>query len=979
MKIDDDDSALDVTSRQEDLFPIVVIGYLPKVPSSIQEFFAHIPPKPGAAFLLAPSLESNIEPNFIQVVQNGTKIKVLQPQRKTEIRPNRIYIVPPSCRVALNDGVLQLNLTNHQEPAVSLIDSLCSSLSNQSGRPIVCVKLLGFSSDVSASSTDTHVVAETPFAELSLGSPLTKAVDYMSPADLGKRIVKLLNYSDVVADEITDGATELGVYSHDVAGDLDRILVLLHSRTGHNFSGYKKNTIWRRISRRVHANQLANIGEYIGYLETSTSEIELLFRDVLIGVTRFFRDPEAFDFLKSDVFPEFLMNKKENGLSEQTIRVWAPACSTGEEAYSLAIALQECIEEENSAVNFQIFATDINDEAISFARRGFYSHAIVEAVSEHRLNRFFTKGLTGYQIDKSIRDKVVFAVQSVTKDPPFSRVDLISNRNLLIYLDTDLQNSLFPLFHFSLNKSGYLFLGNSESIGDSADLFSAASRKWKIYKKNVTNPLIRSRLVIPQLESPYISGQASMKPELSLENIIDIQETTRSILLDSYGPSAVVVDSLWNIIYFQGAIGRYLEHQTGGASLNIVSMAHQDIKSELMTGLYQIKQDSQRVVFKNLAVEDQGNVYLTNLHLHQIEQEGLDELVVMVVFEPVRSYSMQEPVNDAGDEPVALEAISNLRQELASTKEYIKSITEVMEAANQEVQSANEELQSTNEELQSTNEELETSREEIQAINEELVTVNVEHQENIESLTNSFNDINNLLISTDIATIFLDGELNIRLFTPSAAKIINLVKSDRGRPLANIVSNLEYGDLDSDIEQVRETLVPKEIEIKSKNGDWYLLKIKPYRTVDNVIDGIVIWFFDTSMVRQQALEIERNREGLKIVAQFASDIVYIYSIAEKKQLFVSGDSFLGFTKSDLEQPGSIFDALHSDDVERVENNWMTITSGIDGIKREPEIEYRVISKDGIWCWVHQRQAPLVVDSEGRLAEILVTLNALPAR
>lgn len=977
---------------------IVGIGYSPQLMSSVLHFFSHIPANSGIAFVLIPYITStssisSIEPEnsikeaeLFKTVQDGTPIKVVHPRRMTKMRPNRIYMLVPGQEARVNKGALWLRKVRNSGSNISSIDKLLVSLAEISINQVFGVILSGsvhFEGYVGAAAIHQIggiVMLEEPELADRLRTPSRSLdatlVDYtLTPQNLGKQLLTITSLMSKKTEAKINLADHINLLDQCDVDELDKIFTLLQDHTGHDFSNYKPNTILRRIDQRIIAKQLQGLASYVHHLETNGQELDTLFKDLLIGVTRFFRDAEAFEALKSHVFPMLLENRDQ----EDTIRIWVPGCSTGEEAFSIAILLQEFIEEQGVHAKFQIFASDINGSSIDFARRSQYPKAISEFITPGRLKRYFIENDSGYVIKKLIRDKVIFAIHSVINDPPFSRIDLISNRNLLIYFNESLQKNVFPLFHFALNPSGYLFLGNSESVGEFTDLFSQVNRKWKIYKKQKILRWIRPLLLMP----PTIIAQSKriplMGPKLLLESTLDVKDIAQKILLESYTPPSVVIDHAGTIIYVQGLISPYLNHQTGVANLNILSMIDQNIKLEFMTGLHRISQQEQKVVVKNLTVGTGQNVQSLNLVLQRIDHEDYDQPMIMVIFEALGilpSFRREHEENIAiikieGDGDKA-----SLLQELQLMQEYVKNLTEVMDATNEELQSANEEMQSANEEMQSTNEEIETSREELEAVNEELVAVNSEHQETIESLNGSVSDINNLINCSGIATIFLDSEFRIRLFTPTATDVINLIKTDQGRLLSDIVSNLEYPNLIDDAATVLETLIPKEEEVRTKNDEWFLVRIFPYRTIDNVIDGVVLSFVDVTSLHKQQVETKRRNDGFRFVAQMTSDFIYILNVKAGKVIFLSGDEFLGYHKNELKNPGSIMNSLHPDDVSKVKSFWArgAIESQLN--KEERHIEYRMQTRSGEWKWIRQTQRPLACDADGQPLETIVMLRII---
>jgi two-component system, chemotaxis family, CheB/CheR fusion protein len=658
---------------------------------------------------------------------------------------------------------------------------------------------------------------------------------------------------------------------------LKKIFVLLRAQTGHDFSQYKFSTIQRRIERRMAVHQIDTMGDYVKFIQQTSDEVDALFRDMLIGVTNFFRDPEAFKALEEQVIPKLFAGKPDDA----TIRVWVPGCSSGEEAYSLAILLAErqVALKRNSKV--QIFATDIDGRAIAGARAGIYPVSIAADLTPERLARFFAvePGECAYRIHKSIRDMLVFSEQSVIKDPPFSRLDLISCRNLLIYLDGDLQRKLIPLFHYALNPGCFLFLGTSETVGEFGDLFATQERKQKIYlRKEDLLGAGRAGLgrFLPPMTAvdvalPHAAGKTAGQKKLPL------RELTEQALLQQVVQAGVLVNSQGDILYLHGRTGMYLEPAPGESGTNnILKMAREGLRRDLTTALHKAVQTGERVLCPGLRVKTNGDFTSVNVIIRPVTNTpstSPEQTLFLVILEqaPVIHEQAGKPISQDPSSEDADTRITALKQELQAKEEYLQAANEELETANEELKSSNEEMQSVNEELQSTNEELETSKEELQSVNEELATVNAELQTKVADLSRANNDMNNLLAGTGIATVFVDHQLRLLRFTPAATRIINLIQSDMGRFVGHIVSNLsDYESLTADITTVLDTLIPKELDVQSAEGRWYTMRIQPYRTMDNVIEGAVLTFVDITEARRLQEQLRVNEERMRIALSATS-------------------------------------------------------------------------------------------------------------
>jgi two-component system CheB/CheR fusion protein len=642
------------------------------------------------------------------------------------------------------------------------------------------------------------------------------------------------------------------------ASGISRILLQLRSTTGHDFSLYKKSTIGRRIERRMSQHDIEDTAVYARYLKENPAEVQTLFKELLINVTSFFRDPEAFNTLQHDVLPQ-LLNGKPAGY---VFRVWVAGCASGEEAYSIAMLLRELMDEHRPGFKVQIYATDLDDDAIATARAGVYPPNIAQDVTPDRLARFFIKDDAGYRVKKDIREMVVFATQNVIKDPPFTRLDLLSCRNLMIYLEPELQNRLIPAFQYALKPGGVLLLSPSESIGNHTDLFAPLNRKWKFYRAIHSATSTRAALTTTL---SWATEKNSKAPE---EIMIPSRETNfaelaKKALLQSYAPASVVTDLNGNILYVHGETGHYLRPAPGQATLNVIDMAREGLQLELRSAIHHAANQNTPTLERALSVKTNGDFQNMSFSVRPLPATDAGECLLLVSFqEPHGSASAKTAQGKtAPGKRVSVSAaairIEELERDLAYTRENLQATIGEQQASNEELKSANEEMQSTNEELQSTNEELETSKEELQSVNEEMITVNAELQAKIELLAGMQNDMKNLFDNINIGTIFLDEQLNIKRYSREAAQIYRLVSSDVGRALNDIKSNIDTDDLLSDAQAVLDNLVPREREVHTQNGDCFLARIQPYRTLENVIEGVVLTFVDIS--RRVAAEAEVRR------------------------------------------------------------------------------------------------------------------------
>jgi two-component system, chemotaxis family, CheB/CheR fusion protein len=882
-------------ARPEVGFPIVGIGASAGGLAAFEAFFSAMPADrdPGMAFVVVQHLAPDHESMLCELVKRYTRMQVFEVEDGMRVAPNCTYIIPPNCDMAFLDGTLQL-----LEPAAPRgqrlpIDFFFRSLAQDQHERAICIVLSGTGSDgtlgVRAIKGEGGMaMAQNPESTEYDGMPrsaiATGLMDYvLPPAEMPAQLI-------AYAAHAFAGALRPVALSTPKAEDaLKKIFVLLRAQTGHDFSQYKQNTIVRRVQRRMAVHQIEHMDGYIRYLQQNAAEAELLFRDLLIGVTSFFRDPETFSALEEQVIPRLFARKP----ADAAIRVWVPGCSTGEEAYSIAILLQEHQEALRQSYRVQVFATDIDRQAIDQARAGSYPASIAADVSAERLARFFSQAPEGgaYRIQKGIRDLLVFSEQDVVKDPPFSRLDLISCRNLLIYMGGELQKKLIPLFHYALNPGGLLFLGTSETVGEFVDLFAALDRKSKLYQRKDDLPgaprptLGRS---LPPLAGRMAVSRASQKA--SDEGKRPLRDMTEQALLRQYAPTGALVDAHGEILYLHGRTGQYLEPAPGEAGLNILEMARAGLRRDLSAALRSAVANSTPVTRTGLRVNTNGGFATVTLTVRPMATGPDDSAahgLFLVAFEEAPAATPQvaegtavvSPVDIADDPGADVDArIAALKQELRAKEEYLQSANEELETSNEELKSANEEMQSVNEELQSTNEELETSKEELQSVNEELATVNAELQQKVIDLSRANNDMSNLMASTGIATVFVDHQLRILRFTPAITQIINLIPTDVGRPVGHIVSNLAgYDRLVEDVQAVLDSLVPKEVEVQTKAGAWYLLRIRPYRTLENVIEGAVITFTETTELKaaQAALRESADLRRLAVVVRDAHDAITV--------------------------------------------------------------------------------------------------------
>ena len=756
------------------------------------------------------------------------------------------------------------------------IDFFFRQLAEDQGEKSICIIFSGMGTDGTLGIKeikDKHgmVMAQDPdtteYNSMPLSAISTNLVDFVAPPE--ELPAKLVGY----VNHLIKPETQKFDVSDKNSNELQKIYALIRNQTGHDFSLYKENTLHRRIERRMSILQLDRVSAYVNCLQQNPHEIVLLFNELLIGVTNFFREPETFEYLKENVIPNLLKNR----MKEQIIRIWIPGCSTGEEVYSIAMIFMECLEKTKQVNSFRvcIFATDINGQAVEMARLGIYPANITADVSQERLARFFIKLSNGnYQIKKAIREMVVFAPQNIIMDPPFIKLDMLCCRNLLIYFSTELQRKLLPIFHYSLNPGGTLFLGSSETIGEHTGLFSTLDNRLKIFERKES---ISSLLPMIDYISPTIFRESIITDTVKRDNSAAIPEMIQRILRENYTPPAVIINESGDIVYISGKTGKFLQPSPGKANLNVFAMARDEIRFELGKAIREANRQKTPVIVNSLNVKYNGGFLSIRISVRPFNISKHPSDLLMIIFEDVTNYKQAESSSTGSEDAhEQTAAVTELEGQLTYTREHLQSIIEEMETSQEELRSMNEELQLTNEELQSANEELKTSREELQSLNEELITVNAELQIKNDELLQANSDMKNLISSTRIATIFLDNNLNIKRFTPEMTYIINLIQTDVGRPLSDIVQKLKYENLIPDVREVLDTLVYKETQVQTIAGDWFNMRIFPYRTIENVINGVVITF--SEITKNKLLEeslIESNSIAQAIISTVREPMVVL--------------------------------------------------------------------------------------------------------
>ncbi|MBD2357955.1 PAS domain-containing protein [Tolypothrix sp. FACHB-123] len=872
-------------NHQNELFPIVGMGASAGGIEAFTELLSHLPNDTGMAFVVIQHLSPNQKSLLSEILSRSTQMPVAEVQDGMVVEPNHVYVIPPNTKMTIAQGVLKLAPRGKTYGVFMSVDAFLMSLAEERGSKAIGIVLSGGDADGTRGLEFIKGCGGITFAQCQESAKVNSMpntavasghVDFiLTPQEIAEELTKLSRHPYI--QQQSETLTEVPELTPAKGDSISTIFSLLRAATGVDFKYYKQTTFKRRILRRMILYKLDRLEDYVNYLVENPTEVKALYQDVLISVTSFFRDPESFEALKTKVFPLIT----QDHTPDSPIRIWIAGCSTGQEAYSIAICLLEFL--SNQVINppIQIFATDINEAAIETARIGIYKPSLVAEVSPERLQRFFIQVEGGYQISKPVRELCIFARQNLTADPPFSHLDLITCRNVLIYLGIPMQKKLLPIFHYGLKPSGFLMLGTSETVGEFSNLFTLADRKSKIYTRKMTS----TRLGINIIASNYpLVVNTQQQP--AIENAwdeVEIQTAADRIVLNHYAPVGVVINNDLEILQFRGQTNLYLQPPPGRPSFNLLRMAREELRLELRTAIHQAKQRKVTVRKEDIQILENGQVRLVKVEVVPFKSPRTEERYFLVMFEDIpslppvdfesasdgaeRNAKSDRNIKSAQKQQIAaLKEINALKQELATTKEYLQSIIEEQQATNQNLRAANEEILSSNEELQSTNEELETAKEEIQATNEELNIINDELQRrNLES-TEVTNDLQNLLSNINIPILMLGGDLRIRRFTPVAGRIFNLIPTDVGRPIGNINHNLNISDLEQQILEVIGTLNFKTQEVQDSEGHWYDLRIRPYRTIDNKIDGAVVVLVDID-------ELKRSTEQLRASRDYAQAIV----------------------------------------------------------------------------------------------------------
>jgi len=801
------------------------------------ELLRNLPEKPDAAFVIIHHADPSHPSALRYILERESRIRIVDVTDGMKIEVNMVFIAPGGADITLKDGVLHVRAVPKGQLHLP-IDFFFRSLAEDRGARAVAVVLSGSASDGTIGAKAVKAEGGIVFAQdesakfdsMPRNAIAADAVDFvLPPKEIAREIVRIARHSYALTD---DNARRLS------ESQLGEVFSVLRSSHDVDFTHYKPNTVERRIRRRMAVNKLEQLDGYLTFLRNHPAEVESLYNDLLIRVTGFFRDPEVFEAMKTDILPALMRDRDEGS----PLRIWVPGCATGEEVYSVAICAMEVALAGNFTCPVQIFGTDVSDNSVNHARAGLYPENIAVDVSPDRLRRFFTKVEGSYRVTKSVRDSCVFARQNLTRDPPFSKLDLISCRNVMIYLGSMLQRKVMSIFHYALRSDGYLILGASETLGSFSDLFTVADRRHKFYRKRAgaTRPQVdfQATTAPPPRERNGRPQQIEEEPGTPA-NIF--READR-ILLGRFSPAGVLINDSMEILQFRGRTSAFLEPAPGAASFNLLKMAREGLLAELRTAIHNARKKGTPVRRERVSIRNNGKPLIANIEVIPFITP-LKERFHLVMFEEALP-ELPEPRTKKKGSKADDQKSLRLKRELEATREYLQSIIEEQEAMNEELRSANEEIQSSNEELQSTNEELETAKEELQSSNEELTTLNEELENRNEELALVNNDLVNLLASVDIPIVMLDAELRIRRFNPGAHKVLGVIAADIGRSLRDLKLSLRIDNLEELVASVIEELKTREIDVQDREGRWYSLRIRPYRTMENKIDGAVLMLID---------------------------------------------------------------------------------------------------------------------------------------
>jgi len=982
------------------LFPIVGVGASAGGLEAFTQLLKTLGSGTEMAYVLVQHLDPSHESVLTDLLARATEMPVRQVTDATPVEPNHVYVIPPNVDMTISLGILRLTPRTETRGHHMPIDRFLRSLAEDQRSNAIGIILSGTASDGTLGLTAIKAEGGITFAQdeksakfdgMPQNAIAAGCVDFVLPPDAIGRELARIRAHPYLAPSSSSRTAEL---VPDGDPRLKDILHLLRTANEVDFSDYKPATVKRRILRRMALQRIGKLKEYVQFLRHHPSEVEALYEDILIKVTSFFRDPDAFEALKTEVFPSILKHRSP----VEPIRIWVPGCSTGEETYSQAIALLEFLRNRRADIPFQLFGTDLGQGSIEKARAGIYPQSIAADVSSERLRRFFVKVEGGYRINKMIRDVCVFARQNLLQDPPFSRIDVISCRNVLIYLGPVLQKRIMPIFHYALRPRGFLMLGGAEGvIGTASDLFELMDRKHKIYCRKSTASGLHFDFAASRysFEAGNIaSGKETQQREGGV-HLTDLHKEADRLLLTKYSPVAVVINDDMEVLESRGHVGLYLELAPGRASFNVLKMAREGLLFDLQSAINEAKKEKEGVPVRkeNVQIERNGEVKDVNLEITAFKVVSGSGRHFLIMFEDSRSAGKGElaetmaaeaKLGKGGKEKRSGQS-SNLKQELAATKRYLHSIVEDKEASNEELQAANEEILSSNEELQSTNEELQTAKEELESTNEELHTVNEElHNRNFE-LTEANTDLVNLLSSVNIAMVMLGRDLRIRRVTPGGGKRFGFLLTDVGRPITNIRPNIDVPDLEQMISEVINTVSVKERDVQDREGHWYSLRILPYKTLEDTIEGAVLTLVDINDLKNNLQEIKQSHDQLAAERAKLEEVLrqmpcgVMIAEAPSGTLLLANKQVEEILRQPFPQGANIEEhrALHFNKQPFKPEEWPLARALATGeVVTDEEIEY--VRGDGTPVFLSVSSAP-ILDREGRIIAAVVTFFDLTHR
>ncbi|UOB25960.1 PAS domain-containing protein [Pseudomonas orientalis] len=905
-------------------FPVVGIGASAGGLQAVKAFFEHMPQDCGMAFVVILHLSPDHQSVADKIIQESTRMPVQQVNEATPIEKNRVYVISPAQHLLMNDGYLAVAPSAREGGSHIAIDLFFRDLADTHKEHAFCLILSGTGSDGAVGLSRIKeqggvTLVQSPedaeFDGMPLAAIETQMADLVLPVvEMPQKLLELWRNAQSI---ILPTANDPEIKTTPPATERDAavaeqllldILIQLRLSTGHDFKHYKRATVLRRIERRLQVTAQPDLASYYEYLQTHPEETKALLGDMLIGVTNFFRDREAFEALERDVIPNLVKSLEDSVPKREEVRIWSAGCSTGEEAYSLAMLVAEQLALDASDAKMQVFATDIDERAINHGRNGAYPEAIITDVPPSRLRQYFAKEKNQhYRVRKEIREKVLFAKHSLLSDPPFSQIDLIVCRNLLIYLDREVQRDILQMFHFALRPGGYLFLGSSESADGCLDLFVPVDKRNRIFRVRAGSAAMRRAPTMPRggylrSNAPAAAAQVKVANKISFADI-------HLRALEKAAPPSVIVDMQADILHMSEGAGRFLRHVAGEMTRNLLALVHPDLRLDIRTTLFQVQQSALAVTSRKVRIERDHAQYLVDITALPYRDEATESDYVLVIFQETEvdpQHAEETAIGHAENQ-----MMSNLERELQRTKLHLQDTIEQAEVSSEELKASNEEMQAVNEELRSATEELETSKEELQSINEELLTVNFELKTKVEE-TDKVNDyLTNLIASTDIATVFVDRNMRIRWFTPRATDLFNMLPVDTGRSLMDITHRLTYPEMTDDASTVFESLSIIEREISSKDDRWYIARLLPYRSSEDHIDGTVLTFIDITKRRQAEEELRLGEERMRLVADSTHDfaIIILDDHGTITDWNTGAELIFGYTKQEV--LGAYYDLIFS--------------------------------------------------------------------